>query len=56
MKKPKKTPKPKARNVWQINPKSRVEKSSKTFLRSKEKTKLRRLLDKLDWFGEKKKK
>lgn len=53
MKKPKKTPKPKPRKVWEINPKSRVEKSIKTFLRSKEKNKLRRLLDKLDWFGDK---
>ncbi len=43
----------KPRNVWQINPKSRVEKNKKTFSRSEERKKLHRLLDKIRWFGEK---
>lgn len=46
---------PKPRGVWRINPKTRVEKSKKTYSRSEERKKTRRVTDKLDWFGEKRK-
>ncbi len=47
-----KKPKPvKPRNVWQINPKSRVEKNEKTYSRPKEKNKLTKLKRKIHWFG-----
>jgi len=52
MKKHKPT-KPKARGVWKINPKTRVEKSEKAYSRPKERKKTRRVTDKLNWFGEK---
>ena len=48
-----KTRKPKPRGVWQINPKTRVEKNKKVYSRSKEQKKMRRSADKIDWFGEK---
>ncbi len=48
-----KKPKPvKPRNVWQINPKSRVEKNDKAYSRPKEKKKLTKLKSKVNWFGE----
>jgi len=45
--------KPKPRNVWRINPKSRVQKNKKAYSRPQEKKKLRRVGDKIRWFGEK---
>ncbi len=46
---------PKPRGVWQINPKTRVRKNKKVYSRSEERRKIhRRTTDKLDWFGEKK--
>ncbi len=51
-KKPAKKPKP--RNVWQINPKSRVEENKKVYSRPAAKKDLkRRIFNKLDWFGAK---
>ncbi len=51
----KKTPKPpKARNVWAINPKTRVKESDKAYSRPRERGAARRSLQSpIDWFGEK---
>ena len=46
------TNKPKARRVWNINPKTRVKKSKKTYSRSDERQNIRKIVKKIDWFGE----
>ena len=54
MKKKKKAPLPKARHVWEINPKERVKPSEKVYKRSKEKQKGKKKtwVDDVSWFGE----
>ena len=42
---------PKARHVWEINPKTRVKPSEKSYKRSPGKKK-KDWVDQLDWFGE----
>jgi hypothetical protein len=52
MSKRKKKPKvPKPRHAWQINPKSRVTPSEKTYKRSEEKKKEKNWSDDIHWFG-----
>lgn len=45
--------KPKPRHTWKINPKTRVEKSKKTYSRSEERKQVLKALKRIDWFGEK---
>ncbi|OGW87522.1 MAG: hypothetical protein A3C35_04345 [Omnitrophica bacterium RIFCSPHIGHO2_02_FULL_46_11] len=47
-----KAAKPKVRGVWRINPKTRVEKSKKTYSRSQGKQKIKEADEKIDWFSE----
>ena len=48
---PKQKKKPKPRGVWKINPKTRVEKSKKTYSRAGERKKAREIVKRIDWFG-----
>lgn len=49
----KKSKKPKPRGVWKINPKTRVAPGKKQYSREEEKKRIRAILSKIDWFGEK---
>ena len=45
--------KPKPRKVWAINPKTRVKKSEKAYSRTEARKQARKILKRIDWFGEK---
>lgn len=55
-KNPKKPADPKARHVWEINPKTRVNDSDKGYSRPEEKKKEKSWVNDVSWFGEVKKK
>ena len=50
-KRKKKSPLPKPRHVWEINPKSRVQPSKKAYRRAASKAK-KNWVEKIDWFGQ----
>ncbi len=51
----KKSGMPKPRNVWEINPKTRVKPSEKVYKRQAEKKKAKSWIENICWFGEVKK-
>ena len=42
----------KLRHLWNINPKTRVSKNRKTYLRTAERRKVHEVVGRIDWFGE----
>ena len=43
---------PKPRHVWKVNPKTRIKKSKKTYSRAEARKQVRKIVKKIDWFGE----